>query len=170
MSFNSCSSVLCTVVHMLILCFHAQTIMKCAVTCRCPLILPTTHPSWFSDLKVPTSPLTSKFRAKCNVPFDLFACCFSCVLSYSTCCHFSLTRTPHVVRASVHAGYPAELRDSGHVSSLWGHRLRLWEVQDPGGKTFCDSLCTHSKKEKSKHKLIAVIVCKTTLKTVEVCS
>lgn len=46
-----------------------------------------------------------------------------------------------MVRASVHAGDPAELCDTGHVSSLRGHRLHIGEVQDPGGKTVTFS-CT----------------------------
>lgn len=53
----------------------------------------------------------------------------------------SLTFHLHVVRASVHAGDPAELRDTGHVSSLWGHRLRLREVQDPAGEAAGGSTC-----------------------------
>lgn len=64
-----------------------------------------------------------------NFPCDCIACCFSC---YTL--PFSLTFNLHVVRASVHAGDPAELRDSGHVSSLRGHRLWLREVQDSWGK------------------------------------
>lgn len=59
----------------------------------------------------------------------LVICCIPCLLASS------LTFNPYMVRASVHAGDPAELCDTGHVSSLWGHRLQIGEVQDPGGKT-----------------------------------
>jgi len=53
----------------------------------------------------------------------------------------SLTVVLHVVRAGVHVGDPAELRDAGHVSSVRGHHLRLREVQDPAGKTVSGSTC-----------------------------
>lgn len=86
--------------------------------------------SCFFSLSVNANP-RPEFWNNWNLPSDLFACCFSCLML-----PFSLTLNLHVVRASVHAGDPAELRDTRHVSSLWGHRLWLWEVQDPGGKTF----------------------------------
>lgn len=86
--------------------------------------------SCFFNLSVNANP-RPEFWNNWNLPSDLFACCFSCLML-----PFSLTLNLHVVRASVHAGDPAELRDTRHVSSLWGHWLWLWEVQDPGGKTF----------------------------------
>jgi len=48
---------------------------------------------------------------------------------------YSLTPILYVVRTSLHVGDPAELRDAGHVSSLWRHQLWVREVWDSGGKS-----------------------------------
>lgn len=69
------------------------------------------------------------FFACYSISFWLVICCIPCLLLSSLTCNL------YMVRASVHAGDPAELCDTGYVSSLWGHRLQIREVQDPGGKT-----------------------------------
>lgn len=55
--------------------------------------------------------------------FELFG-----LLSVHLLCSLTDFFFPYMVWTSVNVGNPAQLCHLGHVSSLWGHRLPLWQM------------------------------------------